>query len=108
MIMVVNTETIPGHTISRALGVAQGNTVRTKHLGRDIGAGFKSIVGGEISGYTEMMSEARIEAMQRLQAEAQAMGANAVINMRYTTADVMGAGAEILAYGTAVVATPNA
>ncbi len=106
--MIVTTDTIPGHTITQALGVAQGNTVRTKHIGRDIGAGLKSIVGGELAGYTEMMTEARAEAVNRLTAEAQALGANAVINLRYATADVMGAGAEILAYGTAVIATPSA
>lgn len=107
MIMLVNTESIPGYTVTRALGVAQGNTVRAKHIGRDIGAGLKSIVGGEITGYTEMMTEARTEAIARMVADAQRMGANAVINVRYTTADVMGAGAELLAYGTAVVASPS-
>ncbi len=108
MITVVTTDSIPGFTITQALGVAQGNTVRTKHIGRDIGAGLRSIVGGEIAGYTEMMVEARNEALQRMMADAQAKGANAVINLRYATADVMGAGAEILAYGTAVVASPAA
>ncbi|MEM8925224.1 MAG: YbjQ family protein [Actinomycetota bacterium] len=106
--ILVTTDAIPGYTITQALGVAQGNTVRTKHIGRDIGAGLKSIVGGELTGYTEMMTEARSEAAARMTAEAQAMGANAIINVRYATADVMGAGAEILAYGTAVVASPSA
>lgn len=105
-ILTVTTETIPGYDIVAVQGVAQGSTVRTKHIGRDIGASFKSIVGGELRGYTEMMSEARTEAMQRLEDEAIQMGANAVVNLRFATADVVGAGAEILAYGTAVTVHP--
>lgn len=102
--LIVNTETIPGYTVTEVKGLVQGSTVRTKHIGRDIGASFKSIVGGELRGYTEMMMEARTEALERLNAEATAIGANAVVNVRFATADVVGAGAEILAYGTAVVA----
>lgn len=102
--ILVTTETIPGHDITQAIGVVQGNTVRTKHIGRDIGATFKTIVGGEIKGYTDMLNEARAEAMERLRSNAMAAGANAVVNVRFTTADVVGAGAEILAYGTGVVA----
>ncbi len=105
--ILVTTETIPGHDIRSAIGVVQGNTVRTKHIGRDIGASLKTIVGGEIKGYTDMLNEARAEAMERLRSNAMAAGANAVVNVRFTTADVVGAGAEILAYGTGVVAVPS-
>ncbi len=98
-ILTVTTETIPGYHITAVQGVAQGSTVRTKHIGRDIGASLKSIAGGELTGYTEMMSEARAEAIDRLGVEAMQMGANAVVNLRFATADVVGAGAEILAYG---------
>ncbi len=104
--LIVNTETIPGYRIEAVRGLVQGSTVRTKHIGRDIGASFKSIVGGELRGYTEMMQEARMEAIDRLNAEATAIGANAVVNVRFATADVVGAGAEILAYGTAVAIVP--
>lgn len=105
--LIVNTETVPGHQITAVRGLVQGSTVRTKHIGRDIGASLKSIVGGEIRGYTDMMTEARQEALSRLHAEAEAIGANAVVNLRFATADVVGAGAEILAYGTAVVISPG-
>ncbi len=104
--LIVNTETIPGYRIEAVRGLVQGSTVRTKHIGRDIGASFKSIVGGELRGYTEMMQEARMEAIDRRNAEATAIGANAVVNVRFATADVVGAGAEILAYGTAVAIAP--
>lgn len=104
--LIVTTETVPGYAISQVFGVAQGNTIRTKNIGRDIGAGLKSIVGGELKGYTAMMSEARDEAMERLVEHAQRLGANAVVNLRFATADVVGAGAEILAYGTAVTLVP--
>lgn len=103
---VVTTETIVGYPIVRVLGLVQGNTVRTKDIGRDIGASFKSLVGGEIRSYTEMMAEARTEAMQRLVGEATALGANAIVNLRFATADILGSAAEILAYGTAVVVQP--
>jgi uncharacterized protein YbjQ (UPF0145 family) len=106
--ILVTTETIPGHTVTAAVGVAMGSTVRTKHIGKDIGASLKSIVGGELSGYTDMMNEARQESMARLVQHASSMGANAVINLRFATADVVGAGAEILAYGTAVQVHPLA
>ncbi|MCP5027598.1 MAG: heavy metal-binding domain-containing protein [Actinomycetia bacterium] len=104
--LIVNTETIAGYQIIEVRGLVQGSTVRAKHIGRDIGASLKGIIGGELKAYTEMMSEARTEAVARLDAEAAAIGANAVVNLRFATADVVGAGAEILAYGTAVVAQP--
>ena len=103
--MIVTTlEEIPGKKIQRICGLAKGNTVRAKHIGKDIFAGFKQIVGGELKGYTEMMTEAREEAIQRMIAEAEALGANAIVGMRLTTADVMASASEVLAYGTAVVA----
>lgn len=100
--MILTTlDTIDGHA-TQTLGLVRGNTIRSKHIGRDIGAGLKSIVGGELTGYTEMMTEAREEATERMKAEATAMGADAVVGMRYTTSMVVGGASEILAYGTAV------
>jgi len=100
--IVTNTEDVPGRSVIEYLGMVQGSTVRAKHLGRDIMAGLKNIVGGELRGYTELMSEARDEAIARMQAEARALGADAVVNVRLSTASVTGGAAEILAYGTAV------
>ena len=99
---VVNTETIPGMTIIRALGIVQGNTVRAKHFGRDFAAGLKNLVGGELTGYTEPLTEARREALSRMLEEAQSLGANAVVNVRFSTSAVSQGAAEIYAYGTAV------
>ena len=99
---LTNTETIPGRTIANNLGVVIGNTVRAKHLGRDIAAGLKTLVGGEIRGYTQMLTEARGEAIQRMIAEAEAKGADAIVNVRFTTSMVMQGMSEMLAYGTAV------
>ncbi|HUX08832.1 MAG TPA: YbjQ family protein [Acidobacteriota bacterium] len=102
--MILTTlESIPGKQIVRICGLVRGNTVRAKHIGKDILAGLKQIVGGEIKGYTEMMTEAREQAIERMVAEAEALGANAVVGMRLTTADVMQSASEVLAYGTAVV-----
>jgi uncharacterized protein YbjQ (UPF0145 family) len=101
--VVVNTETIPGHSIREVKGLVQGNTIRAKHVGRDIVAGLKNIVGGELKGYTELLTEARREAMERMIAQAQQLGANAVVNVRFTTSAVTQGAAELYAYGTAVV-----
>lgn len=100
--ITVTTETIPGCNIVSDLGVVTGNTVRAKHVGRDIMAGLKTLVGGEIRGYTEMLSEARAQALQRMADEAERMGADAVVNVRFTTSMVMQGMSEMLAYGTAV------
>lgn len=100
--IIVTTDTIPGRAIREILGVVQGSTVRTKHLGRDIAASLKTIIGGELRGYTELMQDARSEAIKRMEDEAGELGADAVINVRLTTASVAGGAAEILAYGTAV------
>ncbi|KAA0011669.1 hypothetical protein B6U81_04620 [Thermoplasmatales archaeon ex4484_30] len=100
--IVVNTDFVPGRKIKEALGLVRGNTIQAKHLGKDIVAGFRNIVGGEIKEYTDMLSEAREVALQRMIEKAKEMGADAVINVRFMTSAVMGGAAEILAYGTAV------
>ena len=100
--ILTNIEHIPGHTITEVYGLVQGSTIRAKHVGRDFMAGLKNIVGGELKGYTELLQESRKEAGKRMVAQARELGANAVINIRYTTASVAQGAAEILAYGTAV------
>ena len=101
--LISNIEIIPGKRISQHLGMVQGNTVRAKHAGRDIMAGFKNIFGGELRGYTELLQEAREEATDRMVKQAQAIGANAVINVRYSTSSVAAGAAELFVYGTAVI-----
>lgn len=101
--IVTNTETIPGYRISAVKGLVQGNTVRAKHAGRDIAAGFKNLVGGELKGYTELLTESRRQAFERMMAQAQQLGANAILNVRFTTSAVTAGAAELYAYGTAVV-----
>lgn len=101
--IIVTTNDIPGKNITEVKGMAQGSTVKAKHVGRDISASFKTLVGGEIKGYSDLMKEAREEAVQRMVKEAEALGANAVVGMRYQTAQVMASAAEVIAYGTAVV-----
>ncbi|MBI4604964.1 MAG: YbjQ family protein [Planctomycetes bacterium] len=100
--ILTNVETVPGKTIVEHYGLVQGSTIRAKHIGRDILAGLKNIVGGELKGYTELLVEARKQATERMVAQAHELGANAVINVRYSTASVAQGAAEILAYGTAV------
>ncbi len=100
--IVTNTETIPGRDITQIIGVVQGNSVRAKHVGRDIAAGLKSFVGGEIAGYTELMADARQEAYNRMVQNAQAWQADAVVNVRFETSMVAQTMSEMLAYGTAV------
>ena len=100
--LVVNTETVPGYRVLAIKGLVQGSTVRAKHLGRDIAAGFKNLVGGELKGYTELLTEARREAMSRMLAQAQELGANAVLNVRYSTSAITTGASELFAYGTAV------
>jgi uncharacterized protein YbjQ (UPF0145 family) len=101
--IIVNTETIPGYPTREVKGLVQGNTIRAKHLGRDFMAGLKNLVGGELKGYTELLTEARREAMQRMIMQAQQLGANAIVNTRFTTSAVTQGAAELYAYGTAVV-----
>ena len=100
--IVVNTETIPGHRVVEALGVVRGSTIRAKHIGKDIMASLRNIVGGEVKEYTEMLIETRNESLYRMKQEAEALGADAVVNLRFTTSQVMAGAAELLAYGTAV------
>lgn len=102
-LIMTNLETVPGRPISRHLGLVQGNTVRAKHVGRDIMAGLKNIVGGELVGYTELLSDARDEATDRMVEEALALGANAVVNIRYSTSSVTAGASELYVYGTAVI-----
>ncbi len=101
--IVTTTETIAGKRIVRTLGLARGNTIRTRHLGKDLMAVFRNLVGGEVSEYTKMMAEAREQALDRMVAEARDLGANAVIAVRFMTTEMMQGAAELLAYGTAVV-----
>jgi uncharacterized protein YbjQ (UPF0145 family) len=93
---------VPGKQVEKTLGIVTGNTIRAKHIGKDIVAGLRNIVGGEIKEYTEMLSDARREAIRRMEENAKKLGADAVIGVRMTTATVSSMSAEILAYGTAV------
>ncbi len=97
-----NIETVPGRQIVEFYGVVTGSTVRAKHVGRDIMAGLKNIVGGELKGYTELLQESRQEAQDRMVEQARSMGANAVVNVRFATSSVAQGAAELFAYGTAV------
>jgi uncharacterized protein YbjQ (UPF0145 family) len=101
--IVTNIETVPGKQIVKHLGLVSGNTVRSKHAGRDIMAGLKNIFGGELRGYTELLTESREEATKRMIEQAKAIGANAVVNVRFSTSSVAAGAAELFAYGTAVV-----
>ncbi len=99
--ILVNTDYITGKTLEM-LGLVKGSTIQSKHIGKDIGAGFKTLVGGELTGYTEMMNEARAIATKRMVAEAEGLGADAIVNIRYASSAVMQGAAEVIAYGTAV------
>ena len=100
--IITTTDDIPGKRIVKVLGLVRGNTIRARHVGRDIMAGFRHIVGGEISDYTKMMAEAREQALDRMIEEAEKLGANAILNIRFSTSYIMSGAAEILVYGTAV------
>lgn len=101
--IVATTETIPGKRVVKCFGLVRGNTIRARHIGKDISAAFKNLAGGEITDYTKMLAESREQAIDRLIEDAEALGANAVISTRFTTSSVMQGAAEILAYGTAVL-----
>ncbi len=103
--IVVNTETIPGREITQSLGIVQGNVVRAKHMGRDIAAGMKNLVGGELKGYTELLTDARRWAMTRMLEPATERGADAVVNVRFSTSAITQGAAELYVYGTAVKLT---
>lgn len=100
--LLSNIESIPGKSIEAHYGVVQGSSVRAKHVGRDLMAGLKNIFGGELKGYTELLNESREEAIQRMVQMAQAKGANAIVNVRFSTSAIAVGAAEIFAYGTAV------
>ena len=100
-VVLVNTDYIPGREFE-LLGLVKGNTIQSKHIGRDFTQGLRQIVGGELKAYTDMMSKARDEALERMVQEAETLGADAVVNVRFASAAVMAGAAEILAYGTAV------
>ena len=101
--IVVTTETVEGRRVVRTLGLVRGNTIRARHLGRDLLAGLRNIVGGEVAEYTKLLAEAREQAIDRMVAEARQLGGNAVIAVRFSTSMVMSGAAELLAVGTAVV-----
>jgi uncharacterized protein YbjQ (UPF0145 family) len=101
--MLVTTDEVVGYRIVKVLGLVRGNTIRARNLGRDISAVFKNMVGGEISDYTKMVAEAREQALDRMVTEAESLGANAVLTVRFTTNSMMQGAAELLAYGTAVL-----
>ena len=100
--ITTTTETVPSKEVEAILGIARGSTVRARNVGRDIFAGFKNLVGGEISEYTKLQAQAREEALQRMKDDASKLGADAVVNVRFTTSTIMQGASEILAYGTAV------
>ncbi|WP_341228309.1 YbjQ family protein [uncultured Arcticibacterium sp.] len=100
--IITTTETVPNQEVAQILGVARGSTVRARNIGRDIFAGLKNIIGGEIEEYTKLQAQAREQALQRMQQDAQRLGADAIVNVRLATSMVMQGASEILAYGTAV------
>ncbi len=106
--IVVNIEYIPGMVVVGVKGLVQGNTVRAKHVGRDIAAGLKNIFGGELRGYTELLIESRREALSRMISQAQQLGADAVVNVRFATSSITSGAAELYVYGTAVSLAPSA
>ncbi len=101
--LLTNLENVPGKTITKHLGLVQGSTVRSKHVGRDILAGFKNIFGGELEGYTELLHESREEAVNRMKEQATSIGANAILNIRFSTSSITQGASELFTYGTAVV-----
>ena len=101
--IITTSEQVAGKTIAKTIGLVRGNTIQARHVGKDFRAGLKSIVGGEITDYTEMMAGAREEAIQRMEADAKSKGANAIVSMRIATSMIMQSASEVLAYGTAVV-----
>lgn len=105
--LVVTSETVANHRIVKTLGLVRGNTVRARHVGKDILAGLRTIVGGEIHEYTKLMAESREHTIDRMVAEAQQLGANAILTTRFTTSVILGGAAELLAVGTAVLIEPE-
>ena len=105
--IVVNTETVPGMRVVKSLGLVRGNTVRARHIGKDIMAGFKNVVGGEIREYAKLIAESREQSLDRMKDHAREIGANAIVGVRFTTSVMMAGSAELLAYGTGVVVEPE-
>lgn len=105
--IVVTTETVPEHRITATYGLVRGNTIRARHLGKDVTAVLRNIAGGEITEYTKMLAEAREQAIDRMLEEAGSLGANAVVGLRFTTSMVQSGAAEMLCYGTAVTVEPS-
>lgn len=103
--ILATTETVPGKRISAVLGLVRGNTIRARHIGKDIAAAFKNLAGGEITDYTKMMAESREQSLDRMIEDAESLGADAIVALRFTTSSVMQGAAEILVYGTAVKLT---
>jgi uncharacterized protein YbjQ (UPF0145 family) len=101
--LLVTSDTIPGKRIVRVLGLVRGNTIRARHVGHDIMAALRNVVGGEISDYTKMVAESREQSVDRMVEEAEKLGANAVVTIRFSTSSMMQGAAELLCYGTAVV-----
>ncbi|MBT3275280.1 MAG: YbjQ family protein [Spirochaetales bacterium] len=101
--ILCSTDSIPGKKVVKVLGLVRGNTIRARHMGRDIMAAFKHMAGGEISDYTKMMAETREQALDRLSEDAEALGGNAIVGLRFTTTSMMQGAAEFLVYGTAVI-----
>lgn len=100
--ILVNTETVPGYDITEVKGIAKGNTVRAKNIGKDLTALFRNIVGGDVKEYTDMLTDSRKRATQAMVKDAESQNADAVVNIRFTTSQISGGAAELLAYGTAV------
>jgi len=105
--LISNLEFLPDRTVKRHLGLVQGSSVRSKHVGRDIMAGLKNVFGGELKGYTELLQDSRIEATDRMLEQAESIGANAILNVRYSTSSIAAGAAEIFVYGTAVELEPT-
>ena len=105
--LIVTCETVANHRIVKTLGLVRGNTIRARHVGKDIIAGLRNIVGGEIHEYTKLMAESREQTVDRMIAEAERLGANAIVTTRFTTSVIVGGAAELLAVGTAVIIEPD-
>jgi DNA phosphorothioation-dependent restriction protein DptG len=105
--IIATSSRVAGHKVEKTLGIVRGNTVRVRHFGKDIIAGLKNLVGGEVEEYTKLLAEAREQSMDRMAAEAKGLGANAVVDVRISTSQVMNLASEILVYGTAVVIKPE-
>jgi uncharacterized protein YbjQ (UPF0145 family) len=100
--IIVTTDGVPGKTVKQVLGLVRGNTIRARHVGQDLKAAFRNLIGGEVVEYTKLLAESREQAIDRMVANAEELGANAILGMRFTTSEIMSGAAELLAYGTAV------